>query len=110
MLIEDCDLLLFGSINEPQMIYRDVPENEKKYPEFDCYGTCPAYGLYFRHVDGLQVRNVRLRLANNDVRPAIVMDDVKNYAVEGIDYESCSRTEPYGLWHQQDGEIRNTKK
>ena len=110
VLIEDCDLLLFGSINEPQMIYRNVPENEKKYPEFDCYGTCPAYGLYFRHVDGLQVRNVRLRLANNDVRPAIVMDDVKNYALEDIDYESCSRTEPYGLWHQQDGEIRDAKK
>lgn len=110
VLIEDCDLLLFGSVNEPQMIYRDVPENEKKYPEFDCYGTCPAYGIYFRHVDGLQVRNVRLRLANNDVRPAIVMDDVKNYALEGIDYESCSRTEPYGLWHQQDGEIRDAKK
>ena len=110
VLIEDCDLLLFGSINEPQTIYRDVPENEKKSPQFDCYGTCPAYGLYFRHVDGLQVRNVRLRLANNDVRPAIVMDDVKNYAVEGIDYESCSRTEPYGLWHQQDGEIRDAKK
>lgn len=110
VLIEDCDLLLFGSINEPQMIYRDVPENEKKYPEFDCYGTCPAYGLYFRHVDGLKVRNVRLRLANNDVRPAIVMDDVKNYSVEGIDYERCSRTEPYGMWHQQDGEIRDARK
>ena len=106
VLIEDCDLLLFGSINEPQMIYRDVPENEKKYPEFDCYGICPAYGLYFRHVDGLKVRNVRLRLANNDVRPAIVMDDVKNYEVENIEYETCSRTEPYGMWHQQDGEIK----
>lgn len=107
--IEDCDLLLFGSVNEPQMIYRDVPENEKKYPEFDCYGTCPAYGLYFRHVDGLNVKNVRLRLANNDVRPAVVMDDVKNYTVRNIDYEVNSRTEPYPMWHQQDGQITDKK-
>lgn len=107
--IEDCDLLLFGSVNEPQMIYRDVPENEKKYPEFDCYGTCPAYGLYFRHVDGLNVKNVRLRLANNDVRPAVVMDDVKNYTVSNIDYEVNSRTEPYPMWHQQDGQITDKK-
>ena len=39
-----------------------------------------------------------------------VVKDGDKVLVEGIDYESCSRTEPYGLWHQQDGEIRDTKK
>lgn len=103
--IEDCDLLFYGSVNDPAFVYRDVPENEDKYPEFHIYGTCPAYGIYFRHVDGLTCRNVVIRTKNRDVRPAVVMDDVQNYSFSDVRYERFSTTEPYGIWHKQDGEI-----
>lgn len=104
--IEDCDLLFMGSINEPNFIYRDVPEVEGKYPEFNMFGQLPAYGLYFRHVDGLKLRNVKIRARYNDVRPAVVMDDVKNYSVSGIEHETFSITTPSPMWHKQDGEIK----
>lgn len=104
--IENCDLLFYGTIHDPEMIYREIPENENKYPEFNIYGTCPSYGIFFRHVDGIMCKNVRIRLKNYDVRPAIVLDDVKNYTFENVEYQSFSRTEPYGIWHKQDGEIK----
>lgn len=108
--IEDCDFLLYGNIHNPELVYRDVPENSNKYPEFNIYGTCPAYGLFFRHVDGLICKNVTLRLKNRDIRPAIIMDDVKNYRLEGIQYDQSDATLPFPLWHKQDGELKNSFK
>ena len=37
-----------------------LPEKEKAYPEFDTFGkTMPAYGIYARHVRGLNLDDVR---------------------------------------------------
>jgi len=105
--IEDCDLLFFGSQRDPDLVYRDVPENEKDYPELNIFGLCPAYGLYFRHVEGLTCRNVRIRMANCDVRPGIVMDDVKDYSLTGVTCDSCDITQPAPLWHKQEGTIHS---
>jgi polygalacturonase len=55
-----------------------VPERAKDYPEFDMFGELPSWGLYVRHVDGITLRNVRLRLKKGDYRKAILYDDVKN--------------------------------
>jgi|GEM_PF-429926 len=107
VVIEDCDLMFFGSQLDPALIYRDVPENEKDYPEFNMFGLCPAYGLYFRHVEGLTCRNVRIRVANSDVRPGIVMDDVKGYSFTGVACDSCAITQPAPIWHKQDGTVRS---
>ena len=103
--IENCDLLFYGTVHDSEFVYRNVPENINKYPEFNIYGTCPAYGIYFRHVNGLKCENVKIRVKNYDVRPAIVMDQVRNYSLSNISYQKFSRTEPFGIWHKQDGEI-----
>lgn len=55
-----------------------VREDHRSYPEFTMYGELPAWGFYVRHVDGIRLENVRLRLTEDDMRPAIVFDDVKN--------------------------------
>jgi len=106
VVIEDCDLVFYGTRHDPEYVYRDVPENEAGYPEFNIFGNCPAYGLYFRHVDGVKCRNVRIRCSDRDVRPGIVMDDVKNYSLSGVQCDTCSLTEPFPMWHKQDGEIK----
>lgn len=55
-----------------------VPEVEGDYPHAPMFGPLPAYGLYVRHVEGLNLRNVRFRTAAPDGRPAVVLDDVSD--------------------------------
>jgi polygalacturonase len=55
-----------------------VPENEKGYPEPDKMGIMPAYGFFIRHVKGIKMNNVEVSYLGNEVRPAIMMDDVKD--------------------------------
>lgn len=104
--IEDCDILLYGSINDTEYIYHDVPENEKKYPEFDCFGITPAYGLYVRHAGNVTVRNLKIRMKNADVRPAIVLEDTDKWHFSNIDAQTTSYTEPCAAWHKTLGEIK----
>jgi hypothetical protein len=48
------------------------------------FGTLPAYGLYCRHVDGLTLRDVEVRWADEDHRPVLVCDDVTDLQVIGL--------------------------
>ena len=62
----------------------EVPENEKGYPEFTMFGELPAWGFFFRHVDGLTMRHVKLIYRQKDFRSPIVKDDVKNCEEEDV--------------------------
>ena len=62
----------------------DVPEQIEKYPEFTMFGELPAWGFYLRHVRNITLKNVRLSLANDDFRPAIVDDDVEELYTENV--------------------------
>ena len=69
----------------------DYPELGKKYPEIAKFlGICPAYGLFARHVEGLDLSHVTFKLDKNDVRPAIILDDVKGYRFCNVDYPAGS--------------------
>ncbi|MEO7673495.1 MAG: glycoside hydrolase family 28 protein [Pyrinomonadaceae bacterium] len=57
---------------------RQVPENEKGYPEPSMFGVLPAYGFYIRHAKGITFDNVEVSFAGDDARPAFVLDDVKS--------------------------------
>ena len=54
----------------------NVPELAGVYPEPSNWGILPAYGLYARHVDGLELENISLSYVVEDERPAVVFDDV----------------------------------
>jgi polygalacturonase len=60
--------------------YREQGTN---YPEPRWAGPTPAYGLYARHVDGLNLRNIHFRTLRPDYRHRVILDDVKN--VEMVD-------------------------
>ncbi len=62
-----------------------VPEKEDEYPEFTMFGELPAWGFYFRHVNGISLKNVTLKLMDKDYRPAFVFDDVKNLNISDIE-------------------------
>jgi polygalacturonase len=54
-----------------------VPENEKGYPEPAKMGIIPAYGFFIRHVNGIKLNNVEMSYLGDEIRPAIMMEDVK---------------------------------
>ncbi len=53
-------------------------EKENDYPEPSMFGTIPAYGFYIRHVKGIEMDNVEVSYLKEDLRPAFILDDVKN--------------------------------
>ena len=57
---------------------REIPENEKSYPEPSMFGVTPAYGFFIRHARGITFDNVEVTFDADDARPAFVLDDVKN--------------------------------
>lgn len=63
---------------------RDYREQGTNYPEPRFAGPTPAYGLYARHVDGLDVNHVTFRTEKTDYRPAVMLDDVKNESITDL--------------------------
>ncbi|HEY4150043.1 MAG TPA: glycosyl hydrolase family 28 protein [Chitinophagaceae bacterium] len=61
-----------------------ITENVPGYPEFSMFGELPAWGLYVRHVNGLQLKNIELRFKKTDFRTACVFDDVKNLKLDDL--------------------------
>ncbi len=60
---------------------RDIPEQEAAYPEYGMFGVLQSYGIYARHVKGLQLRDIRVSTEQDDQRPALVCDDVEDLTV-----------------------------
>lgn len=63
---------------------REYREQGTNYPEPKFALATPAYGLYARHVDGLNVDNVSFTTIKPDYRPAIMLDDVQNENITNL--------------------------
>lgn len=61
-----------------------IPEQEKRYPEFSNWKELPAWGFYIRHADGIEFNNVKITVAGEDYRPAIVTDDVVGLRLKDV--------------------------
>lgn len=68
-----------------------VPEKEHSYPEFSMFGELPSWGLYVRHVKGLNLKDITLSFVKDDPRPAIVMDDVNQLKIDHVNIPSYSK-------------------
>jgi len=53
-------------------------ESEKEYPEPYRFGAMPAYGFFIRHVNGIEFNDVQAGFIKDDLRPALVLQDVKH--------------------------------
>lgn len=67
-----------------------VPEVAGEYFEI---GTPPAYGLYARGVRGLTLHNVRLARSKPDLRPAVVLERVRDVAINGLAAQGSAEAE-----------------
>lgn len=62
-----------------------VPENIEERPEMDLFGnTLPAYGIYFRHVNGLTLDSVCFTPLQSDARAMLWIDDVQNMTLNDV--------------------------
>ncbi len=62
-----------------------VPENINYYPYNRIFGVnLPSYGLYARHIRDLTLENVVFRVLGEEVRPAIVADEVHQLTLQEV--------------------------
>ena len=77
--LRNIELHLDGGVQE---FNPNVPEDPKPYPEVNTYGRfLPARGLFFRHIDGLILDNVKVTFNKPDVREDFVFDRVENLKI-----------------------------
>jgi polygalacturonase len=63
------------------------PEQAAGYPEPGMFGASPAYAFFLRHVMGLQMNQIKVTYRNAEQRTAIVMDDVHDVALRGLNIQ-----------------------
>ena len=73
-----------GMAYVPLSRLNQVPEKIKDYPEYSMFGELPSWGFYVRHVKGIKMKNIVLKLDNIDFRPAFVFDDVDGIKMNDI--------------------------
>jgi polygalacturonase len=73
---------------------RALPENPQSYPEARMFGRLPAAGLYARHVRGLRAHDLEFKLAPNEQRPAVHLDDVRDVELRGMRSTAIAGTQP----------------
>src|SRR5664279_1667048 len=54
------------------------------YPEPGRIGTLPAYGVYARHVKGLELANINVDFRTNDLRSAATFADVSGLEIDNF--------------------------
>ncbi len=60
------------------------PELNQGYPEPNKIGVLPAYGLFARHVRGLELDNLHLRFEKEELRPALTCIDVEDLEIDNF--------------------------
>jgi hypothetical protein len=88
----------------------EMPEMERRYPDATMFTDLPATALYGRHVAGLVLEDVEHTLAQPDVRPAIVVDDVRDLRVRTLRAGSPAEGGPMVWLHGvRDAQIRDLR-
>ena len=67
-----------------KVVKKAYREQGTNYPEAKFAGPTPAYGLFARHVVGLNVNDITFRYKRPDYRPAIVLNDVHDVTLNQI--------------------------
>lgn len=69
---------------------RDLPQI---FGEYFRLGPMPAYGLYARNARGITMQNVRFQVSTPDLRPAMILDHVEDFALNGFSVQGNAEAE-----------------
>lgn len=86
-----------------------VPERAGNYPEFNMFGELPSWGVYVRHVNNLQMKNVKLLAKEYDYRPALVFDDVHKLSLQKVSVPTAFTTPVLLLYGVRESSIKALK-
>ncbi|OYV06447.1 MAG: glycoside hydrolase family 28 [Verrucomicrobiales bacterium VVV1] len=86
-----------------------VPECSDRYPESKMFGVLPAWGLYCRHVEGLNFENVQFKVTATDYRAAVILDDVRNLKMDRFQILSAGKEPPMILKDVIEAAIVNSR-
>jgi hypothetical protein len=75
-----------GTLDEARR--RDIPDPVDSYPggypnEF-MFGVLPCYGMFVRHAKGIVLRDIRFEVDGQDMRSAVLCDDVEDLEISGL--------------------------
>ncbi len=78
---------------------REVPEYEGngRYPEPFRLGKLTAWGLFARHVKGIEINHVEFRYAQEDLRSPVVLDDVADADFDHLKTQHAAGTSVFVL-------------
>jgi polygalacturonase len=83
-------------------------ELENGYPEPRMFGDLPAYGFFVRHVNGLEMRGVAVSFLKDDLRPAFVLDNVKNVEFYNLKAQHAAGIPVFVLKHVANLNLRES--
>jgi hypothetical protein len=86
-----------------------VPEIEKVYPDPNRFGPMPANGFFIRHVKGISMRDVEVKYAKEDLRPAMVLEDVQHADFVHVKLQHAPNVPMFSLKNVEDFEIYQTR-
>lgn len=86
---------------------KTIPELEDHYPESTKWGNLPAYGMFIRHAQNININNMELKLKSDDLRPAVICDHVQHLDLNGLKIVSNKNAESaISFVNVVDGSIR----
>ena len=95
--VEDVTLqnirIQFHGAGTQNLVDREIPEREEAYPSYRMFDALPSYGFFCRHASNLKFDHVQLGFKRDDIRPAMIFDDVENLDVSDIMAQSARQTE-----------------
>ena len=92
----------------PEWVGLKVPEKEAKYPEARMFGMLPVTGFYVRHARGVQMRNIKVRNPQGEMRPTLMFDDAHDVTVDGLRTTAITGEQPVILMQDTtDAWVRN---
>lgn len=107
IVLENIEITFPGRANKgmaylPLSRLTQVGENEAGYPEFSMFGELPSWAFYVRHVKGIKMKNVVVKLEDDDFRPAFVFDDVKDIELTDVHIEPHHETKNEIILYKSD--------
>jgi len=100
--LDNIQFFCYGGGKEDH-IWQEVPEREAEYPDIHHYAEWyPAYGIFARHIDGLNLKDLEFYYDLPEERPVLFGDDLNNLQI----FDLKAQSEP-GM--KQLFYLRNTK-
>lgn len=94
---------------QPEHADIEPPEKEESYPEPGMFGRMPSYGVFLRHVKGVEMHHVKLSYIKADSRPAYVLTDVSDAHFDHIEVKRAEGSPAFDLRSVTDFSVTNSR-